>query len=300
MERDFDLPEAWRQAADVVQTESGVTLILGDTNSGKTTLLKYLAERLSHQNQPVAVVDADIGQSTIGPPTTICGVVFKSLLHPIETMAPQEMFFVGSTSPAGHLVQALVGVKKLVEWAVSMGAQSVLVDTSGMVRGDEASLFKFYKIELLRPRCLLVLQQHGELESLISPFTERKSIQIYRLPVSPMARARNQEERKSYRVKKFRDYFKKASVKLISTHRLTFLHQTSFDLTGSGEGLPRYLLVGLNDADHRTLGLGIVEAFDSQSQEIFIYTPIQDLTPLRSLTLGSLRVDLNGRELEKG
>ncbi len=292
MERDLDLPEAWQQAADVVQTEGGVTLILGDTNSGKTTLLKYLGERLSHRKQPVGIVDADIGQSTIGPPATICGVVFKSLLHPIETMVPQEMFFVGSTSPAGHLVQALVGVKKLVEWAVSAGAQSVLVDTSGMVRGHEASVFKFYKIELLRPRHLLVLQQQGELESLISPFTQRKSIQVYRLPISPMARKRNQEERKSYRAKKFRDYFKKVSVKLLSTRGLTFLNQTS-------ENLPRYLLVGLNDVDHRTLGLGIVEAFDSQSHEIFVYTPVQDLTPLKSITLGSLRIDLNGRELEK-
>jgi polynucleotide 5'-hydroxyl-kinase GRC3/NOL9 len=292
MERELDLPDAWSRAADGVQTEGGIALILGDTSSGKTTLLKYLAERLSHREQPVAVVDADIGQSTIGPPTTICGVVFKSLLHPIETMAPQEMFFVGSTSPAGHLVQDLVGVKKMVDWTMSTGAQSVLVDTTGMVRGHEASLLKFHKIELLQPRSLLVLQQHGELESLISPFIHRKSIQIHRLPISPMARTRSQEERRSYRVKKFRDYFRKASVKLISTRELIFLNQTS-------ENLPRYLLVGLNDAEHRTLGVGIVEAFDRRSQEIFVYTPVQDLTPLKSITLGSLRVDSSGRELEE-
>jgi polynucleotide 5'-kinase involved in rRNA processing len=129
---------------------------------------------------------------------------------------------------------------------------------------------------------------------------ERKSIKIYRLPIPPLARPRNPEERKAYRVKKFRDYFKPASMRLVSTNGLSFLNQTSFDLTGYGGGLPRYLLVGLNDADHRTLGLGIVETLDTQSREIFIYTPLQDLTPLRSITLGSLRVDLNGRELEKG
>jgi polynucleotide 5'-hydroxyl-kinase GRC3/NOL9 len=293
MESDLDLPETWRQAADVVQTEGGVALILGNTSSGKTTLLKYLGERLSHQNQPIAVVDADIGQSTIGPPATICGVVFKSLLHPIETMIPQEMFFVGSTSPAGHLVQALVGVKRLVEWAVSTGSRSILVDTTGMVRGNEALLLKFYEIEILQPRHLLVLQQQGELESVISPFAQRKSLQVYRLPISSLAKKRNQEERKSYRAKKFQDYFKRASMKLLSTRGLTFLNQTSGIL-------PRYLLVGLNDTDHRTLGLGIVEAFDAQSHEIFIYTPLRDLTLVRSMTLGTLRIDLNGRELEKG
>ena len=299
MERDFDLPEAWQQVAEAVQAEGGVVLILGDKNSGKTTLLKYLAEKLSQRGQPIAVVDTDVGQSTLGPPTTICGVVLKSPFTPIETMIPQEMFFIGSTSPGGHLVQALVGAKKLVEWAVSSGVSSVLVDTTGMVQGAEATLLKFYKIDLLRPRHLLVLQQHREMESLICPFMERKSMNIYRLPISPLARPRSPEERKVYRVKKFRDYFKPASMKLISTNGLSFLNQTSFDLTGYGGGLPRYLLVGLNDADHRTLGLGIVETLDAQSQEIFIYTPLQDLTPLRSLTLGSLRVDLNGKELEE-
>jgi polynucleotide 5'-kinase involved in rRNA processing len=128
---------------------------------------------------------------------------------------------------------------------------------------------------------------------------ERKSMKIYRLPISPLARPRNPEERKVYRVKKFRDYFKQASMKLVSTNGLAFLNQTSFGLIGYGRSLPRYLLVGLNDADHRTLGLGIVGTLDTQSQEIFIYTPLQDLTPLRSLTLGSLRVDLNGKELEE-
>jgi polynucleotide 5'-kinase involved in rRNA processing len=160
-----------------------------------------------------------------------------------------------------------------------------------MVQGREASLLKFYKIELLRPRHILLLQQDRELESLIFPFTDHHSIQIHRLPVSPMARARSQGERESYRVKKFRDYFTRASVKLLSTRGLIFFNQTS-------ERIPRYLLVGLNDSDHRTLGLGIVEAFDKQSHEIFVYTPVRNLGSLKSVTLGSLRIDLSGKELK--
>jgi len=301
MDQTFHLPEAWQQAAEAIQAESGIVMILGASNVGKTTLLKYLLERLCRQNQRVAVVDADIGQSTLGPPATISSVVFESPLQPIEALAPQEMFFVGSTSPAGYFLEVIVGTKKLVEWAVSLEASHVLVDTTGWVRGEEASRFKFHKIDLLRPRYLLVLQQGTELEPLIRPFTDRKSLQIYRLPVSPLARSRNQNERRAYREKKFRDYFKGASVKLISTRELTLVSQSasggSFGLTQYRGGISRYLMVGLNDADYRTLAVGIVETFDSQSQEIFIYTPLLDLTPVKSLTLGSLRVDLNGREL---
>jgi polynucleotide 5'-hydroxyl-kinase GRC3/NOL9 len=301
MQQTFHLPEAWQQAAEAIQAEGGIVMILGASSAGKTTLLKYLVERLNRRNQRVAVVDADIGQSTLGPPATISSVVCEFPLQPIETLVPQEMFFVGSTSPSGYFLEVIAGTKKLVSWAVSLRAFHVLVDTTGFVQGEGASWFKFHKINLLQPRHLLVLQQTAELEPLLRPFTDRKSLQIYRLPVSPMARSRNQKERRAYREKKFRDYFKSASVKLISTRELIFVNRSalggSLNLAQYRGGFPRYLLVGLNDADYRTLALGIVETFDSQSQEIFIYTPLQDLTPVRSLTLGSLRVDLSGREL---
>ena len=297
MELALDLPQEWQRAAEGVEAEGGIALILGASSAGKTTLLKYLVGRLGHRGQRVGVVDADIGQSTLGPPATISGVVFDPHSQPIETVEPQELFFVGSTSPAGYLLQTVVGTKKLVEWVESSGASFTLVDTTGMVQGAVASQLKFHKIDLLRPRHLLVLQRSGELESLVRPFVDRKTLRIYRLPVSPMARSRNPQERKAYREKKFRGYFKGASVELLSISRLAFLHQTASHFTRSKGGFPRYLLVGLNDAENRTLALGIVEAFDRESQELFIYTPLRDLTPLRYLVLGSLRVDPNGREL---
>jgi GTPase SAR1 family protein len=48
----------------------GRLLLLGAADTGKTTLLNALASRLA-KSQPVALVDADIGQSHIGPPTTV-------------------------------------------------------------------------------------------------------------------------------------------------------------------------------------------------------------------------------------
>jgi len=295
------LPEEWRQAAESLEGKGGIILILGASSSGKTTLLKYLVNQLSRRGKRLAVVDADIGQSTLGPPTTISGVLIDSHQMTIETMKPQEMFFVGSTSPSKHLLQTIVGTKKLVEWAESLNTSFSVVDTTGMVQGKRASLLKFHKIDLLKPRHLLVLQKGDELEPLIRPFADRKDLQIYKLPVSPMARSRSQEERRTYRAKKFREYFKSASVRLISTSSLIFLDWSTPDrspyLTRHSGGLPRYLLVGLNDANNRTLALGIVEVFDRQSEELFIYTPLLDFTPLRYLILSSLRVDLSGREL---
>lgn len=297
MYTDFHLPDEWQQAAVSVRSEGDIALILGGSDSGKTTLLKYLIEQLSDRGKSVAVVDADLGQSSLGPPTAISGRILESPPDSLESLDPQEMFFVGATSPAGHLLSTVVGTKKLVEWAVSSSAPFVLVDTTGMVQGDEASYFKFHKIDLLRPRHLLVLQRSGELECLIRPFADRKSLKIYRLPVSPLARSRTQQERRAYREKRFRDYFRKGSVCLLPTTELSFVNQRLSYLVRHRGHLPRYLLVGFNDSENRTLALGIVQAFDVQAQEIFVHTPLTDPTSVRSIRLGSLRVDLSGKEL---
>ena len=44
-------------------------IVLGGSDTGKTTLLECLADVLS-RSAPVGLVDLDAGQSTIGPPTT--------------------------------------------------------------------------------------------------------------------------------------------------------------------------------------------------------------------------------------
>ena len=50
--------------------QTGVCLVLGAADTGKTTLAEAIARRAASSG-PVGVIDADIGQSHIGPPTTV-------------------------------------------------------------------------------------------------------------------------------------------------------------------------------------------------------------------------------------
>ncbi|MHC4622056.1 MAG: AAA family ATPase, partial [Planctomycetota bacterium] len=45
---------------------NGVSLVLGASDTGKTTLISALAKRIA-SGQPLAIIDADIGQSHLGP-----------------------------------------------------------------------------------------------------------------------------------------------------------------------------------------------------------------------------------------
>ena len=129
------LQREWDSLIDVLETEKGITLFLGATDTGKSTLAKYFISRLCQKGIKAALVDADIGQSFLGPPTTIGLSIFESPPDWDKRLFP-EIFFVGSTTPEGNFPLHLKGTKKMVDRALCQGAEVVLVDTTGFVFGE--------------------------------------------------------------------------------------------------------------------------------------------------------------------
>jgi len=110
------------------------------------------------------------------------------------------------------------GLKRLAERASAMGAEVLLVDTTGFVLGPSARRLKFHKIDLLRPQHLIALQRDEELEPILRLFEGRKGMAITRLPVGPRVIPRSFQVRRSYRAQRFVEYFREASLVEISLH----------------------------------------------------------------------------------
>jgi len=73
--------------------------VLEGVDTGKSGLTTYLMNRLLGEGFRVGVIDTDIGQSDIGPPTTM-GLALPDREYPLLTMLrPQALYFVGLTSP---------------------------------------------------------------------------------------------------------------------------------------------------------------------------------------------------------
>ena len=64
-------PEETSRVLDRVAERGGTVLLLGATDTGKSVLARELLNRGVRAGKSVALVDADIGQSDIGPPATI-------------------------------------------------------------------------------------------------------------------------------------------------------------------------------------------------------------------------------------
>ncbi|MHB0912810.1 MAG: Clp1/GlmU family protein [Armatimonadota bacterium] len=214
-----EMLKSWEPHVADVLARPGVTVVVGDVDAGKTSFVSLLSERAIAAGVRAAVVDGDIGQSEIGPPTTV------GLADAGET-EPRALYFVGDTSPVGHLLALATGVKKLADRA---GAELTIVDTTGFVRGATARKLKTQKIELLSARHVIALQRGAELEHFLRLFDAWSDCTVHRLSPSPHARAKSRTLRAQRRAVRFHQYFSEAE-----EHALSLALPTSGTWLSSG------------------------------------------------------------------
>jgi polynucleotide 5'-hydroxyl-kinase GRC3/NOL9 len=181
-------------------------MIIGKVDMGKSTLCRFLADEGIKRRLKIGVIDADVGQSWIGPPTTIG---MKMVINSIDELndPPDAFYFVGWISPERHLLQTVVGTKMMVDTAFEQNADVVIVDTTGLVEGTIGSMLKHSKIELLRPNQLIFIQRNRELDLLIKSLQHISTHQIHLYRRSKNVERKSKEYRRQFREAKFNEYF---------------------------------------------------------------------------------------------
>lgn len=240
-------------------------MVLGRPDAGKTTLVAHVASRLAEGGSPVGVVDADLGQSEIGPPTTVgLGRVHGPLgrLRDAEVLA---LAFVGATSPAGNLLGTLAGVGRMVARGRALGLERVLVDTSGLVTGDLGRALKQAKIDLLGPALVLCLQRAGECEHILRAYDVTRAPAVLRLPALDGPGGRSAEARRQHRRERLQAWLAGARPVTLDLRRVA-LREPSARLVG--------MLAGLESAESELLGLGVVQAHDLETATLRVLTPV--------------------------
>jgi polynucleotide 5'-hydroxyl-kinase GRC3/NOL9 len=267
----------WERALARV-ARSRVTLLVGDVDAGKTSLTTFLANRLLGCGFRVAVVDADLGQSEIGPPTTIgLGRVARAV-DGLGAADVAGLFFVGSTSPQGHVHSTVAGTGRMVDLALALGCERVIVDTSGLIGGALGRILKHRKIERVDPDLVICLEREDECEPIVEAWARRPRPELLRLPVGALARRRSVEERRRHREAAFEAYFRTAGPTRLALSGLTLRFMSDRPDRGrldDPDGLVG-ALVGLDDAGGDTLGLGTIRAVDVADGALLVDTPVGD------------------------
>ena len=175
------------EAYEKLLAEPGVVFLLGGIDTGKTTFGVDLVRRATEAGIPSAIVDADIVQSTIGPPTTVGLKICREAadLTREALRKADGLGFVGSTVPKGHLLPLVTNSAKLVTRAKAAGCKLVVVDTSSLVSGIYGQSLKFFKMDLISPDFTVAFERGGELEPLVGIAQRFVPGQVIELEVSP-------------------------------------------------------------------------------------------------------------------
>jgi polynucleotide 5'-hydroxyl-kinase GRC3/NOL9 len=270
---------------EAVRTKHTVVLF-GGLDTGKSTLSQALLLAAVRAGRSAAYLDADVGQKTVGPPAT---VTLKFVRDPADlepdTLAKEDaLWFVGSTSPEGHLLQVVTAVSNLHRRADDQGADFVVVDSSSLVSGVYGQILKYHKVEMLRPDLVVGLQRGEELLPLLGVIQRFFATEVVPLGVHPGVVPTTVEQRADKRERSMRRYFS-GELHRFRVKPTVFMPALPplFDVTQLD-----HLLVGLSDGAGAYLGLGYLE-FASEEGVLRLISPVAEGP--KALRLGSVRLE---------
>jgi len=281
------------QIRDVVlRPEHRAVLFLGGSDTGKTTQVwetaRWLAERCT-----VGVVDADMGQSHIGPPTTIAWGVVKREYERWEDVEVRDRYFVGATSPQGNLLPTLTGVKLACDAAMAV-CDKVLLDTTGLIARGPGFALKVHKVDLVRPDVIVALQQSGELEHILGVWKACTRPLILRIKPHKV-KIKPREQRFRHREARFRAYFEGGRIRTVRWRQVGLCNVSPDQIVDTDYFLHR--LVSLRDEFGKDVALGIIRGIDEEHEEFSILSPMAVAVKVSSVVFGGLRITPKGRPL---
>jgi polynucleotide 5'-hydroxyl-kinase GRC3/NOL9 len=263
-------------------------MVIGGTDTGKTTMIECLIDLLSKEGN-VGIVDLDMGQSHVGPPTTVAWGEVRGGFRGWSQVAMEEFYFTGAVSPVRSLLPAIVGAKLMTDRAAS-SCGKIVIDTSGMISGPLGRILKQSKIDILAPDMIPALQCSGELGHIIDPFYENVMPKIYIFPVSPTMRSKSIPMRGQYRFESMTSYFASSDIREVPIN-LAVMRFTSepsgrsvIDLTDR--------VISFRDRYNRDLALGIIEEIRMKEEMFMIRTPLTRDADFSAIIVGKTRIDM--------
>jgi len=264
--------------------QKGICLLLGAADTGKTTLAEALAKRAASSG-PVAVIDADIGQSHIGPPTTVGWGLVDNPEISFSQLTVSGISFVGDVTPIGHLLQLTAAVAQCVRLA-SEAAELIIIDTPGFIYGPAATALWWTVQRILQPESILAVQRSDELSDILSGLRSLElTLELIESP--PQIPTKSPQNRRSYRQRKFNQYFRDSCLYNISLSDIA---------VQSGRNLNRgsfvHRLVALRDKKSTDIAIGVIVDWQGDKDVVVVRAPQLDLCQIRCLAIGDLSVEI--------
>jgi polynucleotide 5'-hydroxyl-kinase GRC3/NOL9 len=285
----------WLDLVKQLPQEHGRIIVIGGSDTGKTTLCRWLLTKLPQQARP-ALVDSDIGQSTVGPPSCI-GWRFAGATD-------YQFSFTGDITPAINPTATLAGTVKAVTAAEAAGARIVLLDTSGYLGGRGGFELKSGKFELLSSaaaslHAIFLGGDSPDIKRLLAGWCRDPRLIVHRLAQSEVLVQKTKPQRVQWRQERFAEALAGADLRKLSMRDREFSGlPTAAELRAGGHDLSdlQGLLLCFHDNQRRGICLGLLHKLDLPNQELLVRAP-QAAEQAAGIMFGTLRLTAEGLEI---
>jgi polynucleotide 5'-hydroxyl-kinase GRC3/NOL9 len=282
------ISSSWQMAADALaEMERGKVVVLGATDVGKSTFCTYLTNNLHGRVQNLRIIDADIGQADIGPPTTISAAIPKTPITSLMQLIAQHIIFIGDTSPgpvAAKLTHGLLGLTRGYDDSL------IVINTDGWVDDPLAISYKIGLITALKPDLVLALAESTELQPILSACGSNSLI----VQTSKELLVRSRGDRRKIRTASYRRFLSGARMRKIARSDIQITTPHDFPFVNRGRNFQfEKLVIGLLDDAGYLLYLGILQSVENQALRVFC----KSADGVRKIDIGRVRLSTDGVEI---
>jgi polynucleotide 5'-hydroxyl-kinase GRC3/NOL9 len=297
---DNTIPNSWIEAYRIIrefQKKPIVIMVVGSVDSGKTSLCTYLTNRMVNDKSKVAVIDEDLGQSDIGPPSTVAYAHVVSPVTDLFSLQPENTVFIGTTSAGAASKKTVEGtayLKKEIEGKAK--ADLIIINTDGWSGSEEAAQFKSELANSVEPDAIFCLGAKDEHPSVCASFGDALAGFRQERAESPAnVKERSREKRKDLRELGFAKYLENARVKVFPLNHVVVGERNDNALIK--ERKAQNLLIGLYDAQKKFLGIGVLREIDYTRKSMKVQTAVADKPA--SVVFGKIRLDEKFHEISE-
>jgi polynucleotide 5'-hydroxyl-kinase GRC3/NOL9 len=282
------LPKSWKDVADSLdQMRTGIAMIIGPTEVGKSALCTYLMNELLNRRRTVRVVDADIGQADVGPPATIASSTPILPKPTLSSLDPDRMFFVGHNTPSFVQSQVIHGIKRMLN---SDNNGLTIINTDGWILGSEAIIYKSHLISTVKPDILVGIGSEESLNPILHTTTSHSIL----VEPSRAVLQRTRSDRKELRKSGYRRFLNGSTVHTLKLNNVKMqLRKNIREALFTGNLDLRNVLLGFLTDKGFLDQIGILERMTPSYLTVYskvIHEPV-------TLELGYVRLSRDGSEL---
>jgi len=310
----------WDKIKDVVineikknQTGNPLKIMVLGISNGKTTLIKYIANKLLKEGLTGGYLDSDLGQQIMYLPTTLNIGEIKDFIISSADINAEETVFIGSTFPKSNFKFIVAhSCKSLIDNYKKSHKNSdfILIDSDGWIKTEAGVIYKNFFINTIDPDILIIfhddsIEELKEIEKNASKSKNRKLLLLKE--ENRYFYEKNKDERRFLRQSQFAkilEGFRKISIPLNDIKFIKNDYDKEKDEIVEIEigvndliTLPyHYVIISLMTEDSKMIKIGLLFVINLEKDYILLYSDFnfKEQNQIKKILLGSLRLSTKG------